>query len=202
MLISRDREKLIHTIVFFALNTAYCGKTKLFKLLYLLDFRHFRETGRSVTGLEYRAWKHGPVPFALMQEWDQREPDLAAAIDVVPERVIDCDRLRIAPKVPFDASHFTKRELRLMQEIAERHRDDMTPPLVGLKHEERGPWDKIWDGGHGNDARIPYALAVPDDDPNRETVLMAAMEYDGIAEADLLRQGALRLLPVAQSTFR
>jgi len=133
MLISRDREKLVNAIVFFAGNTRYCGKTKLFKLLYLLDFHHFRETGRSVTGLEYRAWKHGPVPF--------------------------------------DDSHFTKRELRLMQELAERHRDDMTPLLIGLTHEERGPWDKIWDGGRGNEARIPYALAVPDDHPNRDAVL-------------------------------
>ena len=48
MLISRDREKLVNAIVFFADNTRYCGKTKLFKLLYLLDLHHFRETGRSV----------------------------------------------------------------------------------------------------------------------------------------------------------
>lgn len=153
MLISRDREKLINTIVFFARNTAYCGKTKLFK---------------------------------LVQEWAPFEPDLAAAIDVVPERVIDYDRLRIEPMAPFDDSHFTKRELRLMDELAERHRDDMTPLLIGLTHEERGPWDKIWDGGRGNDARIPYALAIPDDDPNRNAVLKAASEYDAIVEADSL----------------
>jgi hypothetical protein len=33
MLISRDREKLVHAIVYFARNTRHCGKTKLFKLL-------------------------------------------------------------------------------------------------------------------------------------------------------------------------
>lgn len=184
MLISRDREKLINAIVFFAGNTRFCGKTKLFKLLYLLDFHHFRETGRSVTGLEYRAWKNGPVPFALVQEWDNFEPDLAAAIDVVAERVIDYDRQRLVPKKPFQDGQFTKRELRLMQELAERHRDEMTRPLIGLTHAELGPWDKIWDGGHGNNERIPYALAVPDDDPNREAVLEAAREFDAIAAAD------------------
>jgi len=187
MLISRDREKLINAIVFFARNTRHCGKTKLFKLLYLLDFHHFRATGRSVTGLEYRAWKHGPVPFELVQEWDALEPDLAAAIEVVPEPVHDYDRLRIEPKVEFDNRHFTKRELQFMQELAARHRDEMTRPLVGLTHEERGPWDKIWDGGHGNDARIPYALAVPDDDPNRKVILQAAAEYDAIVAADSVR---------------
>src|SRR3982074_1597293 len=47
MLLSRNREKLINVIVFFASNTEHCGKVKLFKLLYLLDFAHFRQTGRS-----------------------------------------------------------------------------------------------------------------------------------------------------------
>ena len=187
MLISRDREKLVNAIVFFARNTRHCGKTKLFKLLYLLDFYHFREAGRSVTGLEYHAWKNGPVPFALVQEWDDLEADLAAAIEIVPERVIDYDRQRVVPKIAFDDSHFTKRELRLMQELAHRHHDEMTKPLIGLTHEERGPWDKIWDGSRGNNERIPYALAVPDDDPNREAVLEAAREFDAIAAADAIK---------------
>ncbi|MGE0466435.1 MAG: Panacea domain-containing protein [Steroidobacteraceae bacterium] len=192
MLISRDREKLVNAIVYFADNTRYCGKTKLFKLLYLLDFHHFRDIGRSVTGLDYHAWKNGPVPFALVQEWDDFEPDLAAAVDVVPERVIDFDRQRLVPKIAFDDSHFTKRELRLMQDIAERHRDEMTKPLIGLTHEERGPRDKIWDGGRGNNERIPYVLAVPDDAPNREAILEAARNYQGFKSAD-------RISPAAQS---
>ncbi len=187
MLISRDREKLVNAIIFFSRNTKYCGKTKLFKLLYLLDFHHFRETGRGVTGLEYHAWKNGPVPFALVQEWDDLEADLAAAVDIIPERVIDYDRQRVVPKIAFDESHFTKRELRLMQELAHRHLDEMTKPLIGLTHAERGPWDKIWDGGRGNNERIPYALAVPDDDPNREAVLEAAREFDAIAAADAIK---------------
>ena len=76
MLISRNRQKIINAIVYFAANTQNCGKVKLFKLLYLLDFAHFRETGRSVTGLDYHAWKMGPVPFDLMQEWDNLEAPL------------------------------------------------------------------------------------------------------------------------------
>ena len=89
MLISREREKLINAILYFASNTQHCGKVKLFKLLYLLDFAHFRETGRSVTGLDYRAWKMGPVPFILLQEWDDPEDDLAQAIDIAHGAGID-----------------------------------------------------------------------------------------------------------------
>lgn len=83
MLIARSRQKLIQAAVYFASNTQGCGKVKLFKLLYLLDFAHFRETGWSVTGLDYVAWKLGPVPVELAQEWDQLDPDIAASIEII-----------------------------------------------------------------------------------------------------------------------
>jgi uncharacterized phage-associated protein len=184
MLISRDRQKLVNAIVYFASHTRFCGKVKLFKLLYLLDFAHFRETGRSVTGLDYLAWKMGPVPLDLAQEWDELEPDLAAAIDVNPEKVIDYVRMTVRPKVSFDDSAFTKRELRLMADLAQRFHEDYSQPLINITHFERGPWDKIWDNGRGNNTRIPYSLAIPDDDKNRDAILESAREYEGIWAAD------------------
>jgi uncharacterized phage-associated protein len=183
MLISRKREKLINAVVYFASNTRHCGKVKLFKLLYLLDFTHFRETGRSVTGLDYRAWKMGPVPLELMQEWEELESDMADAIDIVPEKVIDFIRELVVSKVSFDDSLFTRRELRLMHDLSTQFVDELTKPLIGFTHEDRGPWDKIWDGGKGNNERIPYSLAVPDSDPNRDAILESAREYEGVAAA-------------------
>lgn len=183
MLISRNRQKLIQAAVYFASNTQGCGKVKLFKLLYLLDFAHFRETGRSVTGLDYVAWKLGPVPLELVQEWDQLEPDLAASLDIVPEKVIDHVRDRVVPKVAFDDSHFTPRELSLMQRIAEQHDKDLSQPMVNVTHEERGPWATIWDNGRGSNERIPYVLGVADGSPNRDAVLEAARDYEAISTA-------------------
>ena len=65
MLVTHEREKLIQAINFFATHTKRCGKVKLFKLLYFLDFEPFQPTGRSVTGQDYSAWPMGPVPVAL-----------------------------------------------------------------------------------------------------------------------------------------
>jgi uncharacterized phage-associated protein len=195
MLICRDREKLINAVVYFASNTRHCGMVKLFKLLYLLDFSHFREAGRSVTGLDYGAWKMGPVPLELMQEWEELETDMATAISIIPERVIDFIRERVVPKVAFDDSPFTRRELRLMHEISTNFADELTKPLIGFTHEERGPWDKIWDSGRGNNECIPYSLAVPDSDPNRDAILESARENEGIfAAAPYGRRSAKALL--------
>lgn len=183
MIKSHTREKLINAAVFFAENTRYCGKIKLIKLLHLLDFEHFRKTGHSVTGMEYRALKMGPVPMELFEEWDALQPDFAEAIEIQPVKVIDHIREQVVPKKAFDEAHFTRRELRLMEQLAARFRDEYSRPMINFTHAELGPWAKIWDDGRGNLERIPYSLAVGDDDPNREVVLEAADEHQGILTA-------------------
>ena len=82
MLINHEREKLIQVIIYFAKNTRFCGKIKLIKLLYFLDFEYYKATGRSVTGLKYSAWKMGLVPTALFDELEQPDPDFAHAIKI------------------------------------------------------------------------------------------------------------------------
>jgi uncharacterized phage-associated protein len=185
MIVSHEREKLINAVVFFAQNTNFCGKIKLFKLLYLLDFEHFRQTGRSVTGTDYHAWKMGPVPFEFYQEFDMLEPDLARAIEIVAEKVIDYTRARVTAKIDFDDSHFTRRELAIMGELAHRFHDSMSQTMIDVTHHERGPWETTWDDGRGRNEHIPYKLGIASDDPYREAVLASAHEYASIASARL-----------------
>lgn len=181
MIVRHERDKLINAIVYFARHTKYCGKIKLIKLLYLLDFEHFRQTGRSVTGMDYLAWKMGPVPLSLYQEWDAPEPDFAQALAIEPEKIFDCMRETVVPRVQFDDSHFTKRELRIMSDLAERFRESLSKPMIDVTHAELGPWVKIWDAGRGNNERIPYALALGDENPYQDAILASAQEYAGIA---------------------
>ena len=88
MIANHDRAKLVNAIVYFGQHTKKCGMTKLFKLLYFLDFEHYKKTGRSVTGLRYFAWPMGPVPVSLKEELSQPEADLGEKIIIreVPTR--------------------------------------------------------------------------------------------------------------------
>lgn len=176
-----NRQRLINAIVFFAQNTRYCGKIKLFKLLYLLDFEHFRQTGRSVTGYDYEAWKFGPVPSSLMEEWEELEPDLAHAVRIEPEKVIDYARetVKVNPGVAFDDSEFTPRQLDLMRTLADKYRDIYSGRLIDVTHEQNGAWDKVWANGEGSHHRIPYHMAIPADSPDRELLLTTAAEALG-----------------------
>src|SRR5262245_53794223 len=56
------RAKLLNAILFFVKKVKFPSKVKIFKLLFFLDFEHFKQTGRSVTNLDYYAWDFGPVP--------------------------------------------------------------------------------------------------------------------------------------------
>ncbi len=187
MLVSRSRDKLINAILYFAEHTRGLGKIKLFKLLYLLDFEHFRQTGRPVTGMEYRAWKMGPVPAALVQIWDDLDPDIVDAIEIRPEKVRDYVRENVIPKRRFDNAHFTARELRILADLAARYVDDLSEKMIDITHAENGAWAKVWRDGAGSDQVIEYRLALADDEPNREAILQAAAEYDAIERAEAVR---------------
>src|SRR5690348_10199025 len=81
MIVSRDREKLINAIIYFLNNTKHCHTLKLYKLLNFSDFEHFRQTGRTITGLTYKAWQKGPVPTDLHAEIKRNgQEDLRRAI--------------------------------------------------------------------------------------------------------------------------
>lgn len=173
-----NRARLINAIVYFAQNTQYCGKIKLFKLLYLLDFEHFRQTGKSVTGFDYQAWKFGPVPIDLMEEWEELGEDLRARVRIVQERVYDYDRqaVKVNDGVDFDGESFSPRQLRIMESVAAKYRETFSPIMIDVTHEQNGAWDKVWQQGAGAHKPIPYELAIAEDAPERATVLEIAEE--------------------------
>jgi len=160
MLLTHEREKLINAIIFFAKHTRFLGKTKLCKLLYFLDFEHYKETGRSVTGMDYYAWKMGPVPVDLYEEVEMPEPDMAANVAFVEKLTKRGPMLTVKPLAAFDGSLFSKRELRIMQSLAEEFRDVQSDDIIEATHLENEPWHKIYVDEGKPQHRIPYTLAL------------------------------------------
>jgi uncharacterized phage-associated protein len=146
MLITHEREKLIQAINFFVRNTRKCGKIKLFKLLYFLDFEHFKLTGRSVTGLTYHAWPKGPVPVSLFNEFSSPQPDMEQAFifEELPIRNDTEKMLKIIPKITFSDRHFSKREHDLLVNLAQEYKNTNSEDMVEATHLENKPWDKIY----------------------------------------------------------
>lgn len=154
-----QREKLLQTIVYFVKNTEHCHKLKLFKLLFLLDFEIYRQTGKSTTGLRYSAWPNGPVPEQLFNEFRKPPDDMTAMMQV---RVADeFDRLDLTPRGGFSEACFTRRELREMQRLAEVYRDAIGSSMIAVTHDRHGPWKQVYIA-EGKPRFIPYSLALND----------------------------------------
>ena len=177
MIQDHSREKLINAIIFFATSTNFCGKTKLYKLLYFLDFTHFMEVGRSVTGLEYFAWPKGPVPVQLQDEFNNPPNDMTAAIEVSIKKTWQGhEMLEMIPHHKFDASHFSKRELQLLEELAKEFRNNYAKDMVEATHLENLPWHEIYEVKGRKQKLIPYELAARKQEA--ETIAGVAAEHE------------------------
>lgn len=176
MFVDNSSQKLINAIIFFASETRFCGKIKLFKLLYLADFEAFSTSGASTTGLTYEARPMGPVPSYLMQVWNRLEGALGDAVTIRERKVFDFFRNEVIPNRQFDSSQFTKRELRIMQDLADRYKYTYSEKMIDVTHAQNGAWDKVWQNGMGYGRMIPYELSIPDDDPNKTFILELSKE--------------------------
>ena len=183
MLIEHQREKLLNAIIYFLNNTKYCGKTKIFKLLYYLDFMHFRETGRSVTGLDYYAWKFGPYPTSLADEIASPQEDFKESISVQGGQT-DNNFTVMKSRKKFDDTFFAKRELRLLENVAFMFKEAKAENMVEASHLPNHPWDKTINL-KGEKARIDYTLAVDDTDSSLslEEVLERLKDREEIKKA-------------------
>ena len=169
MLDLQHQQKLIEAISYFAANTKHCGFTKLFKLLYWLDYHHFRETGETVTGLSYQALPYGPVPESLYDQLKTGHGDVASAFDIKRHKKVSApadDRLRtiddddnvwamrpsqgqgqghyepgcLKPHKPYAHRFLTRREMRIAQHMAEIFRDVTAEQISDISHQRGGPW--------------------------------------------------------------
>ena len=160
MLIDHQREKLINLIIYFATHTKRFHKVKLFKLLYFLDFEHYSLTGRNVTGLDYYAWDNGPCPKDLHEEIDDPRSDMKESITFSSISYKNGDRLDIKPLKKFDPKHFSKRELRILEGLAEEYKNTLAKDMIEETHLENLPWHQIYNVQKNKYAHIPYELTL------------------------------------------
>ena len=164
MLVTHSREKLLNAIIFFLGETRSCHKMKVFKLLFLLDFEVYRQTGKSVTGLSYFAWPMGPVPSKLFEELKSPASDFQThlAISIGKSRDDDFGEsiLNFRAKKAFDSSWFSARELSVMNRLAEIFKDATAQQMSAVTHVLGSPWHQVFEIEKNKQGLIPYVLAI------------------------------------------
>lgn len=158
------RQKLLHAILYFVKNTRNLNLTKLLKLLYFLDFTHFRETGYPSIGLKYYTFPRGPVPRDFWLEIrDGRIPadfqDKLAALPLADELAPAYREIQFRAKANPDLSVFTPREMSIMRKLADIYRDAKAWQMSEITHLPKRPWDITMRQG-GQNVLIDYLLAL------------------------------------------
>lgn len=160
------RKKLLNAIIYFSGNVKKPSRTKIFKLLYFLDFKHFKETGKSVTNLDYYVFERGPVPKSFYEEVksDQLPEDFQEGLKLVHFRSETTQKVGaiFKPRVSPDLSVFSPREQRILKQIALIYLDVDAEMISDISHLKNHPWDKTLET-KGLNARIDYKLAIDED---------------------------------------
>lgn len=163
MYVDRSKDKLVNAIIYFIKHTKNCHITKLMKLLYTLDFEHYRQTGFSVTGLKYYAWDMGPVPVPVWLELSKNEDNglgLLKSFKIIDDELSNGKiRKIIKTNLKFNSKVFTKRQLKLLEQIAFIFKNALADTMIEYTHSLKSPWD-ITIKQKGPKAEIDYKLAI------------------------------------------
>jgi len=166
--IDKRRLKTINAILYFANKVKHPSITKILKMLYFLDFEHFKIVGRPVTGLRYYAWKYGPVPRDLYEELNSSAPptDIQDSMALIKdENEISGKKYhKLVPKKNPDLDVFTPRELKLMENIAEIFKEIKPTDTSQYTHDHEIPYKITWEEV-GKNALIDYLLAIDEKSP-------------------------------------
>lgn len=131
---SDQLEKIGNTVVYLADRIPQLSKTKLLKLLYILDEISIKKSGIPILNLKYKVWKFGPVSEELFIDLSS-EPYLL-------EKYIDRDSEGnyIVSKVKFNEDQFSENEIDLMNFIIEKYGSKTGKELISYTHRINSPW--------------------------------------------------------------
>lgn len=127
-----NKEKLKNIVLF--LSNEGVLKTKLLKELFYIDFYSYRETGASITGLEYVKLPFGPVPDNyenLINEFTEEN-----IIEYTVELKNDLEFHNIIKKDDYKLDIFLEEEIKIIKKVKEYFENYNSSKIVEFSHKE------------------------------------------------------------------
>ena len=135
-----NQKKYNNAVLFFAkrIQNGTLGKLKMMKLLYYLDFDFFEKYGRSITGDQYLRFEMGPVPRMAKKVLDGMKDK---EIKIVKRKIAEGynDQEHIEALKDFDVSVFTREELLMLEDVANKWERFTGSEMKSASHGE-APW--------------------------------------------------------------
>lgn len=131
--------KLGNAIVYLCERIKPLYKTKLLKLIYILDEFSVKLHGVPMFNLEYKVWQAGPVCDDVFIELSEEPVLLKDYIMLLP----DANGTRVACLTKFVDDEFTPNDLALLDQVATRYEYTSAAELVKILHRQSTPWYRI-----------------------------------------------------------
>ena len=125
--------------IYIAQHSTNLSKTKLLKLLYLMEERSALRYHQPFLGLPYEVWHAGPVAKDVYIDISDGGIMLSPYIKVVNDK----DAQYIIPAKEFDDEDFSENELRLMDEVLAEYGDKAAKELVRITHTKGSLWYNV-----------------------------------------------------------
>lgn len=133
-------EKIGNAIIYMADNMPNLSKTKLLKLIYLLDEFSVKSFGIPFFDLEYKVWQAGPVNTDMYSELSH---DISLLKDFIKLNFNADGECYIHSKKKFDDSEFSENELELLEKVVSSYKKYSAKQLVELCHRPSTLWYQV-----------------------------------------------------------
>lgn len=131
-------DKIGNTIIYLSNNMADLNKTKILKILYLLEEGSIKKYGYPFFGIDFQIWKLGPVAKDIFIDLSDESP-------VLLSNYIKKDELNpssFKAKTEFNDDEFSDNDIELLKIITDFAKDKSASYLVKCTHSANSLWRK------------------------------------------------------------
>lgn len=129
--------KLGNVLIFMTERMGALSKTRVLKLVYLLQEASIQRHGLPFFSMPFLVWKYGPVAEDLFVDLSEEHPVLLA--NFIECETHDCMTF-VRGKQAFDDSEFSDNEIALLEEITQIYRNYTADQLVAHTHRKGSLW--------------------------------------------------------------
>ena len=151
--IDKYKQVLMRCVTFASLDRKI-PKTKLAKLIYLVDFVYFYKHAEPITNAQYRRIPFGPVPDVFFSTIDELFEEQALSIEIKGRAQL------VSAIEDYPSDSLSTEEIELINKICQKWSGRSTQQIVDFTHEQL-PWKTCKD-----QEIIPYELIIQEDPEN------------------------------------
>ena len=131
-------EKLGNTLIYLAKGVSELNKTKILKLLFLIEERSIKRHGYPFFGFNFEVWQFGPV---LKEVFVDLSNETLPLLNQYIKRT-NYDTTQFEPVKAFSDDQFSDWDIELLDEIVTFSKNKIAKDLVDYTHKEDSLWRK------------------------------------------------------------